>query len=220
MNRANHYRKNWKPMKPLKLTFALCLLMLAPATGLHAQAFDKGITAINLGIGLGGARYSYISSYNSDYKTSPTIIASIEHGVATVDGIGAIGVGGLFANKSVRYKSTSQSFSTTYEYDRKWSNTVVGLRGTLHLNELLESDQFDVYGGVMLGYNIGSYKDKSTKTYNGVTTDFSDDYHYKLSFVTWSTFIGGRYLFTDHLGAYLEVGYGASYLNLGLTAKF
>lgn len=207
-------------MKSLKLTAALTLLVLAPATGLHAQAFDKGITAINLGIGLGGARYSYISAYNNDYSTSPTITASFEHGVASVDGIGAIGVGGLFANKSVHYKSTSHSYSTTYEYDRKWSNTVIGLRGAIHLNELLESDQFDVYGGLMLGYNIGSYKDKSTRTYHGVTTDWSDDYHYKLNFVTWSTFVGGRYYISDHIGAYLEVGYGVSYLNLGLTAKF
>ncbi len=207
-------------MKTLKLALALSLLMFAPAAALNAQVFDKGVTAINLGIGLGGTRYSYLNAYNSDYKTSPTLIASIEHGVASVDGIGAIGVGGLFANKSVRYKHTSQSGSYLYDYDQKWSNTVVGLRGTIHLNEILESDKFDLYGGVMLGYNIGSYKDKSTVTHNGVTTDYSDNYHYKLSFVTWSTFIGGRYLFTDHLGAYLEVGYGASYLNLGLTAKF
>ncbi|HRN36104.1 MAG TPA: hypothetical protein PLV70_03080 [Flavobacteriales bacterium] len=206
-------------MKSLKLTTALALL-LVPAAALHAQAFDKGTTAINLGIGVGGARYSYISAYNSDYKTSPTIIASAEHGVASVDGIGAIGIGGLFANKSVRYQAASQGSYYRYDYDRKWSNTVIGLRGTIHLNELLESDKFDVYGGVMLGYNIGSYKDKSTRTINGVTEDYSDNYHYKLNFVTWSTFIGGRYLFTDHLGAYLEVGYGASYLNLGLTAKF
>src|SRR5690606_34703958 len=78
-----------------------------------------------------------------------------------------------------------------------------------------ESDQFDLYGGLMLGYNIGAYKDKSTRTGNGITEDYSDDYRYRLSYVTWSTYVGGRYLFTERLGAYLEVGYGVSYLNLG-----
>lgn len=107
-----------------------------------------------------------------------------------------------------------------YEYDRKWSNTVIGLRGALHVNEIIESDQFDLYGGLMLGYNIGGYKDKSTRTRNGVTEDYADDHRYRLSYVTWSTFVGGRYLFTERIGAYLEVGYGVSYLNLGLTARF
>lgn len=120
----------------------------------------------------------------------------------------------------MHYKASSQSYAYRYDYDRKLSNTVVGVRGAIHLNELLESSQFDVYGGVMLGYNIGSYKDKTTRAYNGITEDYSDNYHYKLNFVTWSTFVGGRYLFSDHFGAYLELGYGLSYLNLGLTAKF
>lgn len=209
-----------KSVKRSRMLFAMALLAVSTIGELHAQAFDKGVTAVNLGIGLGGARYSYISAYNSDYRTSPTLIASIEHGIASVDGAGAIGIGGFFGNKSVRYKHTSQTASYVYDYDRKWSNTVIGLRGTLHLNEVIESDKFDVYGGLMLGYNIGSYKDKSTTTHNGVTTEYSDNYHYNLSFVTWSTFVGGRYLFSDHFGAYLELGYGVSYLNLGLTAKF
>lgn len=195
------------------------LTFLAPSQT-QAQAFEQGTTAINLGIGLGGARYSYLYAYNSDYTTSPTLLASFEHGVATVDGIGAIGVGGLFANKSVSYKHTDQVGSWRYEYDQKWSNTVIGLRGALHFNEVIESDQFDLYGGLMLGYNIGAYKDKSTRTGNGITEDYSDDYRYRLSYVTWSTYVGGRYLFTERLGAYLEVGYGVSYLNLGLTARF
>lgn len=202
------------------LLAALALVALAAPNSAHAQAFDRGVTAINAGIGLGGARYSYISSYNDNYKTSPTIVQSIEHGVGGVDGVGAIGVGGLFANKTVSYKYTSQGYQSVYNYDRRWSNTVVGLRGTLHLNEIIESDKFDVYGGLMLGYNIGSYKDKSTYTTGGITTDYLDNYNYKLNFVTWSTFVGGRYFFTDKIGAYLELGYGASYLNLGLTAKF
>lgn len=195
------------------------LALIAPSEA-QAQAFAQGTTAINLGIGLGGTRYSYLNAYNSDYRTSPTLIASFEHGVATVDGIGAIGVGGLFANKSVSYKHSNQVGSWHYEYDRKWSNTVIGLRGALHVNEIIESDQFDLYGGLMLGYNIGGYKDKSTRTRNGVTEDYADDHRYRLSYVTWSTFVGGRYLFTERIGAYLEVGYGISYLNLGLTARF
>ena len=33
-------------------------------------------------------------------------------------------------------------------------------------------------------------------------------------------FLGGRYLFTDKIGAFAELGYDMSYLKLGLTGKF
>ena len=32
-------------------------------------------------------------------------------------------------------------------------------------------------------------------------------------------FIGGRYLFTDKIGVYGEIGYGISLMNLGLSFK-
>lgn len=201
---------------------ALAIATIALATD-HAQAqtaFEKGTTAFNLGIGLGGARYSYISAYNDNYTVSPTIIVNGEHGVGEL-GPGTLGIGGFFGSKSVRYQYTSNSvFSNyTYNYDQKWSNTLIGLRGSWHPNEFFENEKVDLYGGVMLGYNIGSYKNNSTRTINGVTTSYDDGFSYKTSYVTWSTYIGARYFFTDMIGAYLELGYGVSYLNLGLSVK-
>src|SRR5690606_41633457 len=93
------------------------LALIAPSEA-QAQAFAQGTTAINLGIGLGGARYSYLNAYNSDYRNSPTLIASFEHGVAAVNEIGAISVSGLFAIKSVAYQHSNQVGSWHYEDDR------------------------------------------------------------------------------------------------------
>ena len=36
----------------------------------------------------------------------------------------------------------------------------------------------------------------------------------------WGWFIGGRYYFTDNLAAMLELGYSATYVNIGVAYKF
>lgn len=207
-------------------TLFQAFVFLCSATGIagsaNAQSFDVGTNAINAGIGLGGSRYSYISSYNNHYTVSPTLSASYERGVSEL-GPGILGIGGFFARKSVKYEDAnpaSYSGAWAYNYEQHWSNTVIGLRGSWHYNEWHGSDRFDLYGGIMLGYNIGSYKDKSTRTRNGVTEPWDSGVNYKLSFVTWSSYLGARYLFTDNVGAYLELGYGITYLNLGATFKF
>ncbi len=202
--------------------FAASIAALCTLTPAQAQSFDVGTNAVNLGIGLGGTRYSYINSYNDRYTISPTLCGSFERGVTEL-GPGVLGIGGFLARKSVKYEymsPASWSGGYAYNYDQRWSNTVIGLRGSWHYNEWHGSDRFDLYGGVMLGYNIGSYKDKSTRTRNGVTEAYNENYSYSTSFVTWSTYLGGRYFFSDNVGAYLELGYGMTYLNLGATLKF
>jgi hypothetical protein len=200
-------------------TVALAAALMAPAAA--AQSFDVGTNAINLGIGLGGYRYSYVASGASGYSVSPTLAFSYERGVAPL-GPGVLGVGAFLANKSVRYEAT-QNYpwaNTTYNYDQRWSNTIIGLRGSWHYNEWHGMDELDVYGGLMLGYNIGSYRNRSTRTINGVTSDYDYGYSGSISFATFSTYLGARYYFTEKIGAYLEFGYGIAYLNLGLAARF
>lgn len=204
--------------RTILLSGLLALLTFLPADVL-AQSFDKGTTAINLGIGLGGTRYSYLSAYNTGYSVSPTLNASFEHGVGYL-GDGVVGIGGFFGRRTVRYQDVSQSGSVGYAYDRRWTNTVIGARGSFHYNEWHGNDKLDLYAGLMLGYNIGGYKDRSTTTVNGVTTSYEENSRNNYSFVTYSTYIGGRYFFTEMIGAYLELGWGVSAINLGGTLKF
>lgn len=214
----NHQNSTDMKTHTIILTATLTMATMAPLRSI-AQSFDKGTTAINLGLGLGGSRYSYLSSYNDNYSVSPTFNASVEHGVGYL-GDGVVGLGGFFGQRSVGYEYTSQVGSTTYNYDRKWTNTVVGLRGSFHYNDWHGNDKLDLYAGLMLGYNIGGYKDKSTRTTNGVTTTYDETNRNNYSFVTYSTYVGGRYFFTEKIGAYLELGWGVSAINLGATLKF
>ncbi len=47
---------------------------------------------------------------------------------------------------------------------------MLGARGTYHWNDWHGNDRLDLYAGVFAGYNIGTYRNKSTRTVNGVTT--------------------------------------------------
>jgi len=155
--------------------------------------FIKGDKVLNLGLGLGS---HYYTSY---YKMQvPPVSASLEFGI--VDNVvekGSIGVGpylGFFSSKYANYWRTS--------------NLVLGVRGNFHYPLL---NKLDTYTGLLLGYNIISYKDlgDAVGTYSGSTSG-----------VAWSWFIGGRYYFKDNIAGMLELGYGISYLNLGIALKF
>jgi len=179
-------------MKKILLLFVMASFAL---TQLVAQEpiFVKGDKVLNLSLGLGS---HYYTSY---YKMSvPPVAASLEFGVA--DGIidkGSIGVGpylGYFSSKYAGYWKTSY--------------LVLGARGNFHY-PLLE--KLDTYTGLMLGYNIVSYKDLE---------GYSGDYSGSSSGISSAWFIGGRYYFNDNLAAMLELGYGIAYLNIGVALKF
>ena len=133
---------------------------------------------------------------NSYYSTGLPLGASFEVGITD-----AISVGGQADYASGNYGS-GLGFTAFY----------IGARGAYHLGEILKinSDKVDVYGGLGLGYRSFSWKDG----YNGVGYSYGNglDFNY---------FIGGRYFFSDNIGAVLELGYsGVSNARAGLTFKF
>jgi hypothetical protein len=87
----------------------------------------------------------------------------------------------------------------------------VAARGAYHYN-FTANPRIDTYGGVSLATRIESYsdnyKDNTLRgSYGGVNLDVG-------------VFLGGRYLLTDNIGAFAELGYDMSYVKLGLTTKF
>lgn len=133
---------------------------------------------------------------NSYYSTGLPLGASFEVGITD-----AISVGGQADYASGNYGS-GLGFTAFY----------IGARGAYHLGEVLKinSDKVDLYGGLGLGYRSFSWKDG----YNGIGYSYGNglDFNY---------FIGGRYFFSDNIGAVLELGYsGVSNARAGLTFKF
>jgi hypothetical protein len=179
------------------LSFAVAFLFLFAQKNAFAQSSKstgftdvKGVNLLNAGIGLG--------TYGLYGSGGLPITASFEHGFT--DKISA-GIGFGFVQRK-------------YYHDWKYTYLMFQVRGSYHFNELLEIDnpKLDVYGGTGLIYR--HYKLK----YDEGGTIY--DYKSSGGSVTIDLHAGGRYMFNDHLGAYAEVGYGISPLQLGVSFKF
>ena len=177
-----------------KGSILLVTLLLAAIVSVKAQVYEKGTNVVSAGVGLGS---SIVSSYGSQ---TPGISLQYERGVAEA-GPGVISVGGYLGFKSYKY-----NYGSGYSYKLKY--TIVGVRGSYHLTQL-NVENLDLYGGLMLSYNIVSVSDN--------TGSSGSSYGSAAGF---SAFVGGRYYFAKTLAVFAELGYGVSYLNLGLALKF
>jgi len=188
-------------MKKLLLFLFVAVFSL---TQLLAQesTFKQGDKVLNLGIGFGSTFYS-----GTGYKAGiPPISASLEFGVK--DGVldkGSIGIGGYLG-----YSSHKWEYSNT-GYGWKYTNIILGVRGVFHYPLV---DKLDTYTGLLLGYNISSSKEY------GNAGIYGNLYSASAGGVAYSWFIGGRYYFSDKFAGMLELGYGITYLNLGVALKF
>lgn len=174
---------------------------------LYSQSFDKGDNVIGLGIGIGGHYGVSSSGYSSQ---TPAFGVMYEKGMRWNAGPGIIGLGGYLGYKSLRYKATAGFYS----YDWKWTYTIIGIRGGYHY-EFLE--KLDTYGGLLLSYNVVSFSDKTVSTINGIPYVYNGA---SASGIELSLYLGGRYYFSDQWGAFAELGYGITYLQLGVVYKF
>jgi len=167
----------------------LCAVALVfSATFVSAQGrYTKGDVLLNAGIGLG---YYYAGGV--------PIQVSAEWAVNDL-----ITVGPYFGYTSYTYN---------WGFGGRWKYTFIdiGVRGSYHFNEIFEitNEQFDVYGGVFLGYTASSY--------SGDDFGLGDPYGGR---VTGGIHIGARYYFTEKVGAYAELGYGLAPLAIGATFK-
>jgi hypothetical protein len=97
----------------------------------------------------------------------------------------------------------------------KWNYTFVyaGARASYHLGELLDvqTDKFDPYVGATLGLRYAGYKD--TYGYDNYASPYNSGLFLGIH-------LGSRYMFSEKVGGFAEVGYGVSALRLGVAAKF
>lgn len=136
----------------------------------------------------------------------------------------------LFAEKTIRENITGGIFlsygrdkddyrSGSYYYSYTESAFRIAARGNYNFNELLKinDEKLQIYGGAMIGFRYGrvKYDDNYTGLGSLVTT---------LGTIGGSGFfsgihVGGRYLLTEKLGAYLELGRAASWVKIGIVTS-
>ncbi|NOZ46263.1 MAG: hypothetical protein GXO79_05720 [Chlorobi bacterium] len=185
----------------MKKTLIITLFATLAVVSLNAQVFNLSDRLITPGIGFGSTLYTG-SGYNT---TIPPISISYEQGFKDEIGPGTIGIGGYLGMTGSQWETSF--LGTTYGY--KYTSIIVGARGYYHMQLI---DNFDTYGGLMIGYNIVSAK--QTGDWSGITGLGATS-----SGISYSLFLGARYYFNDNLGAMAELGYGISYLTLGIAYK-
>lgn len=179
-------------MRSLSRILSVAVLFMA---GYIAQAqHEEGQSNINLGVG-------FVTFYTGD-ATMPPLSLSYDYGIN--DNISVGGYAGYFGAEEELGSFGGETFKWKYSY------LVIGVRGAYHL-ELI--DDFDTYGGLMLGYNAASASWEGSETFKPAVEP-------SVGGIALGAFVGGRYHFTDNIGAFLELGYGVSALNIGLTARF
>ena len=98
-------------------------------------------------------------------------------------------------------------------YNWHYNFAYLGARGSYHLGEALgvTDKKFDPYIGATLGFRYAGYSD--TYGYDNYSSPYNSGLYLGVH-------LGSRYMFSEKVGGFAEVGYGVSALRLGLTAKF
>jgi hypothetical protein len=157
----------------------------------HAQHMQAGTRMVQAGLGLGGwATYS---------SQTPIISASYMHGINDDFLDGKLAVGGSIGYKSATYHSG-------YDYTWKWNYTFIAGRATWHPN-FIDIDKLDTYAGLGLGLLMVKFDARGDR-YAAESGGSS---------LVLTGLIGARYAFSDHWGAYVEIGNNLGYLTLGAS---
>lgn len=176
----------------------LLIVVLFSALAVNAQTVKEGDILLNAGIGLG--------TYDTSDLSFPALAVSVDYMAQDnlFDDKSSLSLGGYAGYYRQSWGGTFVGPNgQTMDLSRSANTFILGVRGDLHYRFI---DKLDTYGGLMLGYKNSSISSGGTSISNG---KFQFGLH-----------LGARYFFTDKIGAFAELGYGVSVLELGASFKF
>jgi len=177
----------------MKKVFMLAMVaFMTLAVTQKAQAIEDPNPKGTLIVGVRGGVYP---GFGGNVVADYTLINSWWKGHFTV---------GAYAGYNTR------AYHWTY-YTSRYSNIAVMPRATYGLNI---TDKFEVHAGVMLGMNF--QLDRWVYDSPGISNESYSHFYFAHGEV-----VGARYMFTDKIGAEVELVYSGyqSYFNAGLTFK-
>lgn len=179
------------------------LLVFCLTSAISQTTFKKGDIELATGIGI-------FSTFAKDNPNTIVPPVSARIGVRLASNFS---LGGYAAYSSSQASQLALPNGNFKDVDNEF--LILGLRAAAHTNRM---DNWDIYGGAMLGYNIPKVQETVTevKSVGDDAPSFSRPAENK---VTYSAFVGGSYYPVKNLGVFAEVGYGISIFNLGVSLK-
>ena len=184
------------------LTFILLGLSISTA---FSQAFEQGSNYISAGYGLGtftGSIFSVYENYD-DYSNKTLGPIYVKYGHAVSDKV-EFGLNFGLTQHDLQFTD----LGTTVNIKRVAWSALASLK--LHFGD---NDRFDPYWSIGLGYRTATWDfEYSDPSYQPTTVKSVVPLGFETTF-------GARYLVTDNIGIYAELGIAQSYLQGGLVAK-
>jgi hypothetical protein len=184
----------------------LGIVVLLVTVSSFGQGYAEGDNVLGLGIGLGN---TYQVSGTS--TRIPPMQLYYEAGITD-----QLGIGGFIGYTSTGRKEVfKDGFGNTHTYQYNYNYTLIGLRGAYHFGYLLGTvDNFDLYGGLSLGYAILNTKVTSSDGAPEIDDTIASGSGFHLG-----VYAGMRYYFDDSFGVFGEIGYNISVIQVGAVLK-
>lgn len=193
-------------MTRLALLFCVFASCLSTLTAQNTR-FEKGDIEFSAGVGL-------VPTFFADQSKTiiPPLSAKIGYRVGNHLSLAAYAA---YSSSETDQIDLPDGSVTHFQNDY----LLVGLRGAAHTNRL---DNWDIYGGFLLGYNMPQVTENRTFTNGGDVEPVEDQPTFTRpaeNKFTYSGFVGASYYFGTKIGAFAELGYGISLLNVGVSFK-
>ncbi|MEY2830533.1 MAG: hypothetical protein RIQ33_2391 [Bacteroidota bacterium] len=200
----------------MKKTFLLIAFLSASFFNTSkAQGFEEGKTFVNVGIG--GPYFPTLVAEailrESGNITSSTFYPIYLKGEIALSENMGIGLNLAYAGASAQgsHQNSNSNLSVNYIDKVSYQTASALVRFNYHF---VKNNKFDPYLGMGMGYRWGQWTNSSTDP----TYSFGKSKTY-FPFGADLTF-GCRYMFSDMIGAYVEMGIAKSPFQFGVTARF
>jgi hypothetical protein len=194
-------------MKPIfRLLVIACTLALLFSVNSNAQLSKIGDKDLDIGVG-----FATLWITEGYYTIVPPLTVSLDYALRDDWGPGIFTVGGSIGVSRYANERSWNNSGTTEYYGYKYTSTIFGARTTYHY-PLFKG--FDTYIGAMAGFRINTNNDY------GTWPDNPDEFDTDAGFIpVGRIFLGAKYYFNEKLAGYGELGYGISYVTLGVSVK-
>ena len=183
----------------------------------HAEhfAFKIGENRASFGMGFGWTYREMVRRHYDGVWNFPSPNVLVERSILPFRDFGFLSVGAQFGFHHGHRNANVSSI----EFRESWTSFYFVPRIALYFHEVFHPDDFpeniDLYVGVGLGFNHLSHRFSNNIEPGSVGRKDNSGFRFAYHF-----FVGGRYYFNQNFAVFAEVGYGLSFLNVGITLRY